>query len=315
MIRFLLRLISGVLASLVAAASAYDSTGPDRASAFPWDPASPPIIEPPARLLLAAGRRPQPLDSGVAPGLGGGFRKTRIEVRSGTPTEPVGMIVVPAGTFWMGSPTNEFGRSRDERPWKVTLSQPFRIADHEVTQGEYAEVMGASSPGTGDPGLPVVMVSWSEAQKFCSTLTRREQTAGRLPLGEVYRLPTEAEWEYAARAGAIGSRYGNLDEIAWWAGNSGAEVQLPKGKLPNSLQLFDMIGNVSEWCLDRYGSYPEGPGTDPVGAKTGLSRVVRGGSWSDGDLSNRAAWRGKGFPESQFPTVGFRIVRGRALSP
>lgn len=225
------------------------------------------------------------------------------------------MVIVPAGSFQMGSPTNEVGRSTDERPWRVTLSQPFRIADHEVTQGEYAEVMGASSAGTGDPGLPVVMVSWSEAQKFCSTLTRREQMAGRLPQGEVYRLPTEAEWEYAARAGTIGSRYGNLDEIAWWAGNSGAEVQLPKGKLPNGLQLFDMIGNVSEWCLDRYGSYPEGPGTDPVGAKTGSSRVVRGGSWSDGDLSNRAAWRYKAFPESQLPTVGFRIVRGRAVSP
>jgi formylglycine-generating enzyme required for sulfatase activity len=313
MIRLLLRLLPVLLASLAVAASEYDPTSPDRASAFPQDSASRPVIVPPARLLLAAGRRSQPLEPVVASGSGSGFRKSMVAGRLGTSTEPSGMIVVPAGTFRMGSPTNEFGRSSDERQWMVTLRQPFRVADHEVTQGEYAEVMGAASAGTGDPGLPVVMVSWNDAQKYCSTLTDRERTAGRLPPGEVYRLPTEAEWEYAARAGTIGSRYGNLDEIAWWAGNAGAEPQLPRGKGSNGFGIFDSIGNVSEWCSDVYGNYPEGSGTDPTGPLTGTRRVVRGGSWADGDRSSRAAWRGKEYPTSRLPTVGFRIVRAKPL--
>ncbi len=225
------------------------------------------------------------------------------------------MIAIQAGTFRMGSPTTEAGRSSDELQWTVTLSQPFRIADHEVTQGEYAEVMGASSAETEDPKLPVVMVSWEEADEYCSTLTIREQQAGRLLPGEVYRLPTEAEWEYAARAGAIGSRYGNLDVIAWWAGNAGAEPHPPKGKKQNSFGLFDTIGNVSEWCFDVYGNYPETSGTDPKGPSTGTRRVIRGGSWADGDRSSRAAWRGKEYPTTRLPTVGFRIVCGRALAP
>ncbi len=203
----------------------------------------------------------------------------------------------------------------DERQWTVTLSHPVLISDHEVTRGEYETVMGTSPGESGDPGLPVVDVSWDDAGEFCKRLTALEQKAGRLPAGEVYRLPTEAEWEYAARAGTLGARYGDLDDIAWWAGNSGAGVQPPKGRLPNEYQLFDMIGNVSEWCLDRYGPYPGKPGKDPTGAATGLSRVVRGVSWSDRDFSTRSASRDKAFPESQLPTVGFRIVRGQALSP
>lgn len=292
-----------------------DSSGPAHRSSLRQDSAPATVDRPPAPLELASIKRPSTLDRTSVPALYSKPRKRSGTRVSGSSEGPIGMVVLPAGTFLMGSPTSEFGRSRDERQWTVTLSHPFLISDHEVTCGEYEKVTGTSPGEAGDPGFPVVNVSWDDAQEFCRQLTTLEQRAGRLPAGEVYRLPTEAEWEYAARAGTLGPRHGVLDGIAWWAGNSGAEVQLPKGKLQNAYGLFDMIGNVSEWCLDRYGSYPENAGKDPTGSKSGLSRVVRGGSWSDGEFTCRSASRDKAFPESQLPTVGFRIVRGRPVSP
>ncbi len=315
MVCFIARALQGMVIALVAAGSTTGFATTDPMPGSPRDPAPSNRILTPAGPLFAAGKRPQPQDSPTQTQPRSGPRKPSVAGRLRSSTAPSGMIEIRVAAFRMGSPTNEFGRSSNERQWTVTLTWPFRIADHEVTRGEYETVMGTSPGEAGDPGLPVVMVSWAEAQEFCTRLTVLERAAGRLPQSEVYRLPTEAEWEFAARAGTVEARYGDLDEIAWWAGNAGAEVQLPKGRLQNDLQLFDMIGNVSEWCLDRYGDYPEASGKDPTGAKTGSSRVVRGGSWSDGEGSNRSAWRGKEFPESRLPTVGFRIVRGRPVSP
>ncbi len=292
-----------------------DPSGPAYRSSFRQGSAPATVGRPLALPELASIKRSRTLDRTSVPAFDSKPLKRSGTRVSGSSEGPIGMVVLQAGKFLMGSPANEFGRSRDERQWTVTLSYPFLISDHEVTCGEYEKVMRTSPGDGGDPGLPAVSVSWDDAQEFCRQLTTLERKAGRLPAGEVYRLPTEAEWEYAARAGTLGPRHGVLDEIAWWAGNSGAEVQLPNGKLQNAWQLFDMIGNVSEWCLDRYGAYPENAGKDPTGSKSGLSRVVRGGSWNDGEFTCRSASRDKAFPESQLPTVGFRIVRGRPVSP
>lgn len=315
MVSFLVALVLGLQSTAGVVASSSDAPGTTRESPSHEDQVLGVWRQPSPCRVLAAGKRTKIPDGALFPDAVSRLPKRFGVGRSSSSGGPVGMVSIPSGTFQMGSPAQEFGRSKDERQWMVTLRHPFFICDHEVTLGEYEKIMGTSPGESGDPGLPVVMVSWENACEYCRQLTILEQKAGRLVSGEVYRLPTEAEWEFAARCGSLGPRYGDLDGIAWWAGNAGAQVQFPKGKLPNRYHLFDMIGNVSEWCLDRYGPYPEGSGTDPVGATTGLSRVVRGGSWSDGDLSNRSASRGKEFPESQLPTVGFRIVRGQPVSP
>lgn len=230
-------------------------------------------------------------------------------------TQPQGMIAIPAGAFTMGSPTNEFPRSKDEAQWKVTFSQGFSICDHEVTWAEYGMLMDGSTWQPDDTGLPVTMVSWCDAATYCEKLTEAELAAGRLPAGQVYRLPTEAEWEFAARAGTLGPRYGELDAIAWWIGNSDGEPRRPKQKKMNGLRLFDMIGNVSEWCHDFYGPYPSTPGSDPTGPRSGITRVVRGGSHLDDSDANRSAARDGKIPEVGLPTVGFRIVLGVDPAP
>ena len=154
---------------------------------------------------------------------------------------------------------------------------------------------------------PVETVSWEKAVEYCRKLTAKHRAEGILPSGWEWRLPTEAEWEYAARAGTTGPRYGELDAIAWYLGNSDYKTDEVKGKKANEWGLYDMIGNVWEWCSDWYGEYPTGSVTDPKGPSSGSFRVLRGGSWNNVARDARSASRsgyGPGFRSNG--RLGFR---------
>jgi len=155
----------------------------------------------------------------------------------------------------------------------------------------------------------VETVSWNDAVAYCQKLTERERAAGRITAQQAYRLPTEAEWEYAARAGTTGPRYGELDAIGWHNGNSGSEIHPVKQKAANAWGLYDMMGNVDEWCGDWYGDYPTGSVTDPSGPNSGSFRVHRGGSWFSDARFARSAFRyGWYDPGVRYYNLGFRPV-------
>ncbi len=212
-------------------------------------------------------------------------------------------------------------RGSDEVQHTVTLTQGFWLSDHEVTQGEYQTVMGNNpSYFTGDLNRPVEVVSWNDAVSYCQKLTERERAAGRITAQQAYRLPTEAEWEYAARAGTTGARYTvygydvaqSLDYIAWWNGNSRTDgwfshqTHPVKQKAANVWGLYDMLGNVFEWCSDWYGDYPSWSVTDPAGPGSGSYRVVRGGSWHNDAKRVRSAFRDGNVPGDRGRNLGFR---------
>jgi len=219
--------------------------------------------------------------------------------------------------FLMGSQATEVGRDFDEGPQTlVTLTEALTMGQHEVTQGEYLAVMGSNpSAATGDLNRPVEQVSWDDAQSYCIKLTALEVAAGRIPQTSRYRLPTEAEWECAARAGSTNRfsfgddpNYLQLSEYAWFAANS-AEIPHPVAtKKSNAWGLFDMSGNVWEWCQDWYGSYPGGIRTNPTGPATGIERVVRGGSYYYDGWLGRNATRNAFRPSTRSPQIGFRVV-------
>ena len=220
---------------------------------------------------------------------------------------PTGFVWIVPGTFAMGSPLSEDGRNPIEVQHTVTLTHGFWFSDHETTQAEYQSVMGSNpSMFHGDGNRPVERVSWNDAAIYCQKLTLREQAAGRITAQQSYRLPTEAEWEYAARAGTTGPRYGDLDAIAWWSDNSGQSTHPVRQKAANAWGLFDMLGNVGEWCSDWYGDYPTGSVTDPTGPSSSGSRVYRGGSWLDVAGGIRSASLGWNAPGDQSPGLGFR---------
>ncbi len=197
------------------------------------------------------------------------------------------MVWIEPGTFLMGSPENELGREDDETQHQVTLTSGYWLGKYEVTQAQYKAVMGIDWKGAD---LPVEQISWKDATNFCAKLTAIERAAGRLPEGYEYTLPTEAQWEYACRAGtttALNSgknlsdknKCPEMDEVGWYWYNGGGNNPYPVGqKKPNAWGLYDMHGNVWEWCLDWYGSYPTSSVTDPAGPSTGSHRVIRGGS-------------------------------------
>ena len=225
-------------------------------------------------------------------------------------------VLIEAGTFTMGSPPTEPGRDADEGPvHEVTISQRFYLGKYEVTQGEWHAVMGSNPSLHSNCGrtCPVERVSWEDAQAFIVALNRREGVT-------VYRLPTEAEWEYAARAGTqtayhFGTAASELALYAWYG-----ELRLfgsirPVGqKRPNAWGLYDMHGNVWEWVADWYGAYPQGSVTDPRGPATGASRVFRGGSWDFNARECRAAnrrveTRATRYYRGRSSDLGFRLAR------
>jgi formylglycine-generating enzyme required for sulfatase activity len=238
---------------------------------------------------------------------------------------PKGFVWIPPGTFVMGSPLSEAYRQEEEVQHPVILTQGFWMSDHEVTQAEYEAVIGSNPSfyqwerfrdrglaGRGS-SLPVDSVCWYDAMSYCQKLTERERAAGRITAKQAYRLPTEAEWEYAARAGTTGPRYGLLDDIGWWEENNDwtdfiYTTHEVGGKRANAWGLFDMIGNVVEWCSDWAGSYPTGSVTDPTGPIQGSYRVYRGGGFAEDAGQNRSASRSWAKPSFWTPNHGFRPV-------
>ena len=210
-------------------------------------------------------------------------------------------VPIPAGTFTMG----------DEYAHKVTLTQSFHLGQHEVTQEQYEKVMGATPSNFKGPQNPVEKVSWDDAVEFCRKLSELpEEKSG----GYVYRLPTEAEWEYACRAGtttkdSFGDSDSELGEYAWFDDNSGDTTHPVGGKKPNPWGLYDMHGNVLEWCQDWYGGYGSDSATDPTGPESGSNRVRRGGGWINNSGYCRSANRGRSTPDYRDNYLGFRVLR------
>ena len=232
-------------------------------------------------------------------------------------TAPANMVFIPAGAFRMGSPTNEVGRSADEGPQTVvTLTKGFFMGQDLVIQSNYVALMGFNpSHFTSNTNDPVDSETWIQASNYCAIRTQRELAAGLIPAGTEYRLPTEAEWEYACRAWTSTQffygddpGYTNLTSYAWYSANSGGSTQPVGLKLPNPWGLCDMAGNEWEWCQDWYGSYPGGSTTDPQGLDSGTQRVLRGGSWFNAANYCRSAQRNSGNPAGSNTNIGFRVV-------
>jgi formylglycine-generating enzyme required for sulfatase activity len=233
------------------------------------------------------------------------------------------LVMIQPGTFTMGSPTNELDRFDNEGPQTaVTLTKGFFMGKYPVTQREYLAVMGKNpsnfntNQGFGlDLNRPVESVSWNDATNYCTLRTQRERAAGLIPLNYVYRLPTEAELEYACRAGTStrfsygdDPGYASLTAYAWYNGNAGLMTDAVGLKLPNPWGFYDMHGNVFEWCQDFYALYPGGITIDPQGPATGSFRVSRGGSWLDFAQYCRSARRNGFSPDYSDSRFGFRVV-------
>lgn len=265
--------------------------------------------------------------------------ETRSQAVAGTVSEPtlaidlgngikLELILIEAGSFRMGSE-----RNGQEKPvHQVTISKPFYLGTYEVTQGQWHAVMGTNPSYFQKCGTncPVENVSWNMAQQFIARLNSRSD-------GNNFRLPTEAEWEYAAQAGTAGDQADNVDEMAWYANNAGdksfdadkifLENSDPEafnkrvvgngnrthpvgGKKPNSWGLYDMLGNVLEWCQDWADGeyYGKSPTIDPKGPPTGFAKVMRGGSWGSYAANVRPAFRNLDTPDAFYGDYGFRVV-------
>jgi formylglycine-generating enzyme required for sulfatase activity len=235
-------------------------------------------------------------------------------------TNSIGMklVLIPKGTFMMGSPESEQGRDKDEETQhEVTISKDYYLGVYEVTQTQYEKVMGKNPShfqgaivGNENTDLPVDNVSWEDAVEFCKKLSDlpEEKKTGR-----VYRLPTEAEWEYACRAGSktaysFDDEEGLLPEYGWFNRNSSRRTHTVGLLEQNAWGLYDMHGNVWEWCSDWYGDYPKGAVSDPSGPKVGSIRVIRGGSWYYEAAYCRSALRFRGTPVARNRELGFRLA-------
>ena len=247
----------------------------------------------------------------------------------------LGMNWIEPGTFLMGSPEDELGRFDDETQHQVTLTKGYWLGKYEVTQAQYEAVTGENPSKFIGADRPVEKVSWNDAMEFCKKLTEIEKAAGRLPEGYEYTLPTEAQWEYACRAGTttalnsgknLSDKYqcSEMDEVGWYGYNSGrydSDGNLTDNgktftvgqKKPNTWGLYDMHGNVWEWCFDRYGygDYPLTAEKDPIGALIGSNRIARGGAWSLKAWQCRSAHRGVPDSDMRASSFGFRV----ALAP
>lgn len=264
-------------------------------------------------------------------------RAESLSLQSGeqSPAFPTGNLVdslldlveIPGGSFLMGSPESEEGRHENEGPVHQVRISPFFCMRIPVTRRLYAEILGAdpsSWPEAYEASRPVNKVSWFDAITFCNCLSEREGldpcylVEGRQVLWNRlaggYRLLTEAEWEYACRAGttsrwSFGDDEERLGNYAWFGGNSNAEPQPVGGKLPNAWGLHDMHGNVWEWCWDWYGSYTDRPLRDPAGPAEGTGHLVRGGAFGFSPWILRTALRISYLPTLRDRFVGFRFAR------
>ncbi len=213
-----------------------------------------------------------------------------------SPKDGLTYVWIPSGTFQMGCSLGDSECSADEMPaHQVTISKGFWIGQTEVTQAAWQRVMGTTPSHLKGLKLPVEEISWNDARSYCQTADMR--------------LPTEAEWEYAARARDPGSRYGDVHQIAWYEGNSGRNTHEVGQKQPNAWGLRDMLGNVWEWVEDRYAErYPAGVATDPHGPSNGTLRVLRGGAWLDNSGYLRASGRQRSFPTTVTFDIGVRCA-------
>ncbi len=212
------------------------------------------------------------------------------------------MIAVPAGRVTLSD-------RRTRRRWSVELA-PYHLAAFPVTQARYAQVTGERPGAARGDRLPVESVSWWDAVRFCNAMSQHEGLAPAYDIragsedvewdlsADGYRLPTEAEWEHACRAGTTGPRYGPLDDIAWYRANSDERIHEVGGRQSNPWGLYDMLGNVWDWCWDIYDI-----------EVYGTYRVLRGGGWFDQHWSCRASVRRRGHPNFQVDDVGFRVAR------
>ena len=249
-----------------------------------------------------------------------------VKLKSVTNSIGMELIEIPAGKFTMGSPAGEKDRQEDEAQVSVRLTKPFGLGKYEVTQGQFNKVMG-TEPWNGDDNekadkdCPAADVAWGDATEFCQKLTEIERKVGTLKANEEYRLPTEAEWEYACRAGtttafSFGDDESKLGEYAWFEGNAknvGEKYAHKVGlKKPNSWGLHDMHGNVWEWCSDWHDNDKKlSGGVDPVGPGGGSYRVLRGGSWWGNPGSCRSADRD--VPSYRGDDLGFRVARSQSV--
>ena len=243
---------------------------------------------------------------------------------------PDWMVLVEGGTFLQGSPESEAGRSFDEGPRREITVSSILLARREVTFDEYDEFCSATGrarpedKGWGRWSRPAINVTWTDAVEYCNWRSRKDGLApayildgGRVTCdwtAEGYRLPTEAEWEYAARGGrkTRGNPYsggGDPETVAWYSLNSGNRSHPVGGKAPNELGLLDMSGNVWEWCWDWYAGYPAGRASDPRGPDGAALRVVRGGAWFNVVSNLRPARRWFVDPAYKFDYLGFRLAR------
>ena len=217
--------------------------------------------------------------------------------------------LITPGLFKMGSPKTEEAREEHESWHDVTLTKPFYLGVYQVTQEEYYQVMGENPSSIKQLEHPVEMVTWHEAAEFCRKLSELDNVAGR-----EYRLPTEAEWEYACRAGttttySFGSEKHELGDYGWFRKNADGRTHPVGEKEANRWGLYDIQGNVLEWCQDWYSDRPNcEAATDPTGPTSGSGRVARGGSWFNGAGGCRAAYRVGFVPSGRYDLCGFRIA-------
>ncbi|MDL1964998.1 MAG: formylglycine-generating enzyme family protein, partial [Deltaproteobacteria bacterium] len=224
-------------------------------------------------------------------------------------------VLIKPGTFMMGSSADESGRDNDETQHSVTLTKKFYIQTTEVTQEQWRKAMKSNPSYFKDSGedCPIESVSFDDCQEFIRKLNKQENT-------NKYRLPTEAEWEYACRAGSKTAftngditkkdfvHNANLNQVGWYSANSGRTTHPVSQKKPNNWGLYDMHGNVWEWCQDRYGRYPDQCITDPEGPSSGARRVFKGGSWLNDAAQCRSANRFRDIPSFKSRYLGFRLV-------
>jgi formylglycine-generating enzyme required for sulfatase activity len=257
-----------------------------------------------------------------------GFRVVLAEVIALVPNAALGMVLIPAGTFDMGSSAGNwapyYGSSSTQPVHSVTISQDFFMGEHEVTQAEYQAMMGTNPSSFSGVNRPVESVTWYDARAYCTARTAQEMALGNVPSGMEYRLPTEAEWEYACRAGTttefnVGADLYCADARFVYSFHSNSSCSSSStvdvgGYSANAFGLYDMHGNVWEWCLDSYAGYSSGAATDPF-VTGGSNRVLRGGSWTSNSGSCRSAYRNNFSPGGSGDGLGFRVVLASVLVP